>query len=139
LKSAAPNNVTFLGALPRPEIFLEMTRARAVVVPSLWYEGFPMVVVEAFAHGTAVIASKLGALAEVVEDGVTGRLVPAGDVELWRQELTSVSYDLAFSERAGRAARETFLRLYTPAENLRQLEAIYARSIDRRSIKRAAS
>ncbi|MDW4662823.1 glycosyltransferase, partial [Escherichia coli] len=52
LEARAAGQVTFLGALSRVDVLREMAEAEALVVPSLWYEGFPMVVVEAFAQGT---------------------------------------------------------------------------------------
>ncbi|RXH16950.1 glycosyltransferase [Bradyrhizobium guangzhouense] len=129
LRAKAPRNVSFLGALSRTQVFAEMSRARALVVPSLWYEGFPMVVVEAFAHGTPVIASALGALAEIVQEGATGLSFPPGNAEVLKRKLTAALADEGFLERAGEAARAAYLQLYTPEENLRQLEAIYRNSV----------
>lgn len=129
LRAKAPGNVNFLGALARPAVMAEMAKARALVVPSLWYEGFPMVVVEALANGTPVIASALGGLAEIVQDGVNGALVPSADVNLLKQSISAFTGDRALSDRCGQAARAAYLKLYTPRENLGQLEAIYQRSI----------
>lgn len=128
LEARAPEHVTFLGALSRVDVLREMANAEALVVPSLWYEGFPMVVVEAFAQGTPVIASEIGGLAEVVSAGRTGALVPPGDAAALRQRIGDV---LGAPDRAawGKGARTTYLELYAPGENLRLLEAIYARAV----------
>lgn len=128
LEARAAGQVTFLGALSRVDVLREMAKAEALVVPSLWYEGFPMVVVEAFAQGTPVIASEIGGLAEVVSAGRTGVLVPPGDAAALRQRIGDV---LGAPDRAawGKAARATYLELYAPGENLRLLEAIYARAV----------
>ena len=128
LRAKAPGNVTFLGAVSRSEVLAEMARARALVVPSLWYEGFPMVVVEAFATGTPVIASELGGLAEIVQDQVNGALFPPGNVNLLTRKLSEILDDRLFARRCGDSARKLFLELYGPSENLRQLEAIYRRA-----------
>ncbi|MBR0898195.1 glycosyltransferase [Bradyrhizobium tropiciagri] len=128
LEARASGNVTFLGALPREDVLREMANAQALVVPSLWYEGFPMVVVEAFARGTPVIASAIGGLAEVVTAGKTGALVSPGDAAALRSGIADT---LGAADRAaawGQAARAAFLELYAPDENLRQLVAIYARA-----------
>lgn len=129
LRAKAPDNVTFLGALSRADVFAEMSRAQALVVPSLWYEGFPMVVVEALANATPVIASDLGALAEIVQGGVTGMLVPPGDADSLKRTIVAFLGDRAFAARCGQAARAAYAKLYRPEENLRQLEAIYQRAI----------
>jgi glycosyltransferase involved in cell wall biosynthesis len=128
LKARASGNVTFLGAISREQVFAEMASAQALVVPSLWYEGFPMVVVEAFARGTPVIASSIGGLAEVVSDGKTGALVPPGDAAALRQRISEALGATDLAAAWGRAARAAYLERYAPDENLRLLEAIYARA-----------
>ena len=67
------------GQLGREEALEHVRRARAVVMPSIWYEVFPRIVAEAYALGVPVIASRLGSLAEVVADGETGLLFEPGD------------------------------------------------------------
>jgi glycosyltransferase involved in cell wall biosynthesis len=71
--------ISYLGLPPRPSVLAELRGSLALVVPSIWFEGFPLVVLEAFASGTPVIASKIGSLGEVVEDGVTGLLARPND------------------------------------------------------------
>ncbi|WP_346657117.1 glycosyltransferase [Bradyrhizobium sp. BRP56] len=128
LEARASGNVTFLGGLSRDEVLREMANARALVVPSLWYEGFPMVVVEAFARGTPVIASEIGGLAEVVSAGKTGALVPPGDAATLRKRISEVLGAAELTAAWGRAARAAYLERYAPDENRRLLEAIYARA-----------
>ncbi|GLH76750.1 glycosyl transferase [Bradyrhizobium sp. SSBR45G] len=128
LRREAGPNVKFLGEIPRVDVLREMSSARALVVPSRWYEGFPMVVVEAFARGTPVIASRLGALAEIIRDDETGAVVTPGDIAALAAKMTMLAGDDALVQRCGRAARQTYLNLYTPRVNLRQLEAIYRRA-----------
>jgi glycosyltransferase involved in cell wall biosynthesis len=72
LLARLPPNVTYLGPLDADAIKQEMARAAMLVVPSTWYEGLPMTIVEAYAAGLPVIASRLGSLAEIVVDGETG-------------------------------------------------------------------
>lgn len=79
----AAGHIVYLGSLVRSSVIDEVQRATALVLPSVWFEGFPLVVLEAFATGTPVIASRIGSLAELVEDGVTGLLAEphnAGDL-----------------------------------------------------------
>lgn len=128
LEARAPGHVAFLGGLSRGEVLREMANAEALVVPSLWYEGFPMVVVEAFARGTPVIASGIGGLAEVVTAGKTGALVPPGDAAALGKRIGEVLGAAGLTAAWGRAARAAYLEHYAPDENRRMLEAIYARA-----------
>jgi glycosyltransferase involved in cell wall biosynthesis len=70
--------VTFLGAQPRQRILELFAAADAAILSSSW-ENFPHTVVESLAVGTPVLAMEAGGVAEVVQDGVNGMLVPAGD------------------------------------------------------------
>ncbi len=72
--------VRSLGPLPRAEVLDLFAAADASVLSSSW-ENFPHSVVESLAVGTPVIATRVGGVAEVIEDGVNGLLVPAGDVD----------------------------------------------------------
>jgi glycosyltransferase involved in cell wall biosynthesis len=74
LRKNAPSNAYFLGLLQDEEMSTFYRGARFLVVPSQWYEMCPLVISQAFAHGLPVIASRLGGLTEIVEDGVTGLL-----------------------------------------------------------------
>jgi glycosyltransferase involved in cell wall biosynthesis len=122
--------VTFLGELSRDAVLDEMRRAAAVAVPSLWYEGFPMVVLEAFACATPVIASRIGALAEIVEHAKTGFLASAADSTELGESAVKILNEPEMSRHLGRSARQTFLNRYTPRINLQMIEAIYHRAIN---------
>ncbi|QSB01847.1 glycosyltransferase family 4 protein [Methylomonas sp. EFPC1] len=117
--------MTWGGHQPNSEVGGFMRNAEFLVMPSLWIEGFPMVIAEAFAHGLPVIASRLGAMAEIIEDGVTGLLFNPGD----SQDLAAkVSWAVANPERMlqmGIAARRVYELKYTAQENYHQLMQIY--------------
>ncbi|HJZ77583.1 MAG TPA: glycosyltransferase [Vicinamibacterales bacterium] len=63
----------------------------ALVCPSMWFENGPTIALEAMAAGTPVVASRVGNLAEIIDDGITGRLVAPGDVEGWARALTEIA------------------------------------------------
>jgi glycosyltransferase involved in cell wall biosynthesis len=118
-----------LGALAGAQVIGEMQRAQALVMPSLWYENFPRTLVEAFACGLPVIASRLGAMAELVDDGVTGLLVKPGDTA---DLALKMQWALDHPERMaamGRAARGVYEARYTADINHGQLLAIYRDAI----------
>jgi glycosyltransferase involved in cell wall biosynthesis len=68
-----------LTACERLDYTSVFTLVSQVVVPSIWYENSPNVILEAFAHRTPVVASDLGGMAELVEDGVNGLRFTPGD------------------------------------------------------------
>jgi glycosyltransferase involved in cell wall biosynthesis len=81
-------------------------------------------VVEAYAAGVPVVASRIGALPEVVEDGATGLLASPDDPATWTEALERLMDD-ELSLRLGEGAYRAWAERYTPQANLRQLEAIY--------------
>jgi glycosyltransferase involved in cell wall biosynthesis len=124
LRDLAPGGVEFLGAVPPEEARRLVAQARAVLVPSIWYEAFPRVMVEAYAARVPVVASRIGALPEVVEDGVTGLLAEPGAPASWTAALERLCDD-RLCERLGEAAYRAWAERYAPERNLAQLEAVY--------------
>jgi len=114
-----------LGWLTPTDVHARMRNASYLVMPSIWYEGFPRTLVEAFANGLPVIASRLGSLAELVEHGRTGLLFePSSPRELARQ----LAWADAFPEKMrvmGENARREYESKFSPRENYRALTAIY--------------
>jgi glycosyltransferase involved in cell wall biosynthesis len=118
--------VTRLGSLPGDAVRQEMSRAVALVVPSIWYETFGLVVIEAFACGTPVIVSRIGALAELVRDGETGLLFEPGNA---RDLADKLAWALAHPEQMalmGRNARAQYEAEFSAEVNYRRLMEIYA-------------
>jgi glycosyltransferase involved in cell wall biosynthesis len=132
IKKFGLSQITMLGEVPLDRVVHWMHGARFLVSPSLWYEGFPVTVAEAYACGLPVIASELGSLAEIVVPGRTGLHFKPGDAaELAR------AVDWAWShndhvQRMGRQARIEFERKYTAERNYRNLMRIYDQLLDQR-------
>jgi glycosyltransferase involved in cell wall biosynthesis len=124
--------VVMLGALNAAQVAQEMAQAIALVVPSLWYENFPRTLVEAFACGLPVLASRLGALESLVEHGRTGLHVEPGDAPAWAAAMQAALDDTPRMATMGAAARELYEREYTAAANHRMLLAIYEQAIAER-------
>jgi glycosyltransferase involved in cell wall biosynthesis len=87
-----------------------LARAAVVVLPS-HREGLPMVLLEAMAHGRAVVATPVGGVPSLVEDGRTGLLVPPGDAEAVRAAMERLLGDPDLRRRLGAAAREKVTEL----------------------------
>lgn len=117
--------VEWLGRKPMSEVHRLMGEAMFLIFPSKWYETFGRVAVEAFAKGTPVIASNIGAIAELVKPGNTGLHFQPGD----SQDLaTQVKWALANPSdivRMGKNARLEFEAKYTAQQNYQYLITIY--------------
>jgi glycosyltransferase involved in cell wall biosynthesis len=124
LRSEAPANVRFLGTLPPADIQRLLCDARALLVPSVCYEGAGKVVLEAYAAGVPVLASRIGALPEAVEDGKSGLLLPESDSTSWLAAAHSLMDD-AEAERMGEEAWRLWDRLYRPELASRNLLEAY--------------
>lgn len=113
------------GAMSRDFCLEAMRRALFVVVPSVCYENFPLAIVEAFASGTPVLASRLGAMAELVEHGVTGMLFTPGDAADLTASLDWMTAHPKECAAMGRAARAVYEERYTAEMNFEALMSIY--------------
>jgi glycosyltransferase involved in cell wall biosynthesis len=123
------NGVTLLGPLLGEKVYDEMTQALALVLPSVCYENFPRTLVEAFASGLPVIASRLGAMAELIHDGETGLLFePGNPADLAARLRWALQHPDEMRAMGGNARRE-YEAKYTPEINYRQLVAIYEEAI----------
>lgn len=129
LLDAVPG-VTRLGSLSRDAVRKHMEQAVALVVPSIWFETFGLVVVEAFAAGMPVIASRIGALADIVSDGETGLLFEPGNAKDLADKLSWASRHPAEMAAMGVAARAKFEASFSPEANYQQLMDIYQQAID---------
>ncbi len=124
-------DVEVLGRKPREEVLRLMQAARLLVFPSEWYEGFPMTIAESFACGLPVIASRLGAMAETVEDGRTGFHFEPGNAEALAARVAwAWSHPREMAEMGHEARREYEAR-YTAERNYEMLMAIYRRAMKR--------
>jgi glycosyltransferase involved in cell wall biosynthesis len=127
--AAASAGTVYLGRLTHDAVLDEIRRAVAVVIPSVWFEGFPMAVVEAYATATPVIASRIGSLAEIVEDGVTGILCEPHDAEGLRQRLEWAIANPEAMSRMGTNARRRYEERYRGRAHLDALMKAYRDAI----------
>ncbi len=116
-------NIHFHGGYNRDALPAVLASLDAVVVPSVWYENSPLVIMEALGEGVPVITSRLGGMAELVEDGRTGLHFTMGDADALADTLRTFTGDAALRERLRANARNN--GRYAVADEMRRLEAIY--------------
>ena len=113
--------VRFAGPADYRRVGLVLHQLDCLVVPSLWYENSPLVIQEAYGAGLPVVASRLGALAEKVRDGHTGRLFTAGD----SADLTRVLRELVEEPQRLEEFRAQIRPAPTMEEHAQRLVALY--------------
>jgi glycosyltransferase involved in cell wall biosynthesis len=126
--SAANSAVEYLGLQSSEAVYREMARAKFLVFSSEWFETFGRTIIEAFSCGTPVLAADLGGLRELVKDGITGYLFPAGNTG------ALIAGALRFPrgedyERMRANCRHLFLGKFTTEINYTLLMDIYAQAI----------
>ena len=133
IESVHLRNVQIMPWMPRNEVIEAIKKARVLIVPSTWYEGFPMTIVEAFACGTPVICSSLGAMQEIVSDECTGLHFNPGDPLDLAEKVESLMGNPQRVAAMGHAARREFEECYTSQKNYLSLMNIYERAISAHS------
>ncbi|RYG01359.1 MAG: glycosyltransferase, partial [Chitinophagaceae bacterium] len=122
------SNIRFEGRKQKDEVLDLMKKAKALIFPSIWYEGLPYTILEAFATGTPVIASRLGAMADMIKHNFNGYHFTAGDsadlqssIELFESDDSSKTFY--------KQARETYLNKYHPDIHYKTIMEIYTNLI----------
>jgi glycosyltransferase involved in cell wall biosynthesis len=130
VKNATSRRVVALGWKAPAEVAAEMARAAFLVMPSIWPENFPVTIAEAFCQRLPVIASRVPALEEIIEDGATGLLFSVADPD---DLVTKVRWAHQHPEAMrvmGANARRAYEERYSPSTNFRQLMNIYKAAIE---------
>src|SRR6185312_4508217 len=124
LSPAAAARVRFLGTVPLPALIRAYRMSDLLVLPSIWQESYGLPVAEAMACGVPVLASASGGVPELIEDGVTGQLVPRLDTQALARALREMAADPARLREMGRAARARAERMLTWIHSAERLERL---------------
>ena len=123
-------NVRVVGFQDHAGVHSLLDEARFLVMPSIWFETLGIVLIEAYAHGVPVIATRLGAMADVVRDGVTGLLFTLSDRRDLGDKLTILQDDSALRDSMSLAARREYETRYSAEVQLELLRALYAKVLN---------
>jgi len=120
------NNIILHGYLEEKKLNSLLERCSYFIMPSLWYENFPLVINEVMSKGLPVIASDIGGISEIVEDGKNGFLFKPGDVDSLVaiiQNIINGKYDIhKFSENALKSSRK-----FTMEDQMKSIKEIYSK------------
>lgn len=122
-------NIKYIGKLTNESVLKKMSSALALLIPSICYENFPRIIVEAYSCGLPVIASSIGSIKNIVDDGETGLLFdPISSTDM----ATKINWAVCNQEemnKMGLKARKKYENEYTAEKNYKQLIDIYLRAI----------
>lgn len=124
------SNFEMLGFLEKDRLDGFYKDSRFLVFPSIWYETFGLTIVEAMLHGKPVIASRIGGVPEIVEDGVTGLLFEPGNAEDLAEKIRYLWARPDLCRKMGEAGREKALREYSPEMYYDRLMKVYDKAIE---------
>lgn len=127
---AGVGNIRFIGQVDANEAQRWVARSKLLLLPSKWFEGFPMALREAFAFATPALVSNLGPLPEIVVDGEAGVIVRAGDAKNLMEAACAVWQDESRLRSLSAAARREYEAKYTEDANYEILMKIYESAID---------
>jgi glycosyltransferase involved in cell wall biosynthesis len=122
-------SVEMVGHVSAAQVAELHSRARAVLVPSVWEEPFGLVVVESMAAGAPPVAAGRGSFTELITPGVDGVLFPPGDPAALALAVADVEADPEKYESYGKQARETYEQRFDPERSLEHLLEIYSFAI----------
>jgi glycosyltransferase involved in cell wall biosynthesis len=122
LEAGVADRVHVLG--PRLDVPALMHAMDVFVMPSIW-EGFGLVLLEAMAAGRPIVASRVATIPEVVLDGETGLLVPAGDPVALAEALAQLAHDPDFARTLGEAGRQRLRQHFSLEKMVGDTELLY--------------
>lgn len=122
-------NFGFSGHLDKKSLFNFTQKCRIIVLPTLCYEGFPTVIVEAMLHGKPVICSRIGGLPEIVDEGVTGLLFEPGNSMELAEKIQYLWEHPEICEEMGKSGRARAMTLYSSSRYYASIVKMYHEAI----------
>ena len=135
IKEKGMEQVEMMGFVSGNEKRELLRKAKASIIPSEWYENFPMSAVESLSVGTPVIASRIGGLSELIEDGLNGLLFNPGDSDELAEKIKHVFVDRDKSIAMGAYAYKRAKELYSPEIHYNKLMETYKEAIEAKETK----
>ena len=125
------DTIEFLGSMGTDKVQEQIARAKFLIMPSVWYETFGRTVAEAFSRGVPVVASRLGAMAELVQDGENGLLFDVGNSQsLAAATIRMLNLSQQSENQMRSAARTAFETRFNASVSYQQLMRIYEQAVE---------
>ena len=130
--AAVNHHITYLGKKPRKEVLELLSRATALVFCSAWYEGMPMVLLEAMSMGTPVISAEMGNHGNMITAEKNGLLYSPGNKKHLQEQILRLANDPALVDILSEGSRQEYEEKYHPDANYQTLNNIYQSILRRR-------
>jgi len=138
IKEMLPGNCKYLGNLSQQELREVLRRSEALIIPSIWYEGQPMIAIEALEAGTPIIASNIGALPEIVTHGYNGRLFQPNNIYSLHDEISTFISTPTFKRQQMRErSRERAIAKFSNEAAAKKLLEIYESTLTKKGVNRS--
>ena len=123
-------NISYIGSLTNEEVIDELLKAQALIFPSVCYEAFGLVNIEAFSNGTPVLASKIGAPESLIIDGFNGFHFESGNVDHLKEVVSRFNaLSLIEKKQMGNNAFDNYKSHYSPELQLGYFDAVYNKAL----------
>lgn len=128
-------NVKLLGYLKDTRLKNLIMNSRFTIVPSIWYEGFGLVILEAYACGKPVIASRIGGIPEVIKDGKSGLLFEPGNIDDCKNKILKLWNNPKLVSKMGIYARKLVETNFNPEDHYQKIMKIYKMAIKNNKLR----
>ena len=129
-KSETNKYITWLGHQNKETVYKWLTKVKALILPSIWFEGFPMTLAESMAVGTPSIVSNIGSQHTIIKDGKSGLHFQVSNKKDLCNKVMSLNNDSKLVKKLSEGARSTYLKNFTEDANYSELMNIYQSVID---------
>ncbi len=123
--AGADSRIIFHGFVPPEGLRSLYEMAHITVVPSIWYEPFGLIIIESFKFGVPVVASNIGGIPEIIENGYSGLLFEPGNVSQLTEILGNLIENPTELKRLGQGAFDELAKRYNTGDYMRKLEGLY--------------
>ena len=124
-QTSGNSNIKWIGLQTKEQVYKWFSKVKALVFPSIWFEGFPMTIAESLGMGVPIISSNIGSQSSIVKDGVNGLHFEVSNHESLHNKITMIDSDNELQEKLAEGSRNNYLDNYTPEINYSCLINIY--------------
>ncbi len=124
-KTKGNDNIVWKGNVDKREVYESLSGCKALLFPSICYEGFPLTIAEAMAIGVPVMCSNIGSQQSIIKDGITGLHYNVQDAKDLLNKIRVLDSNEELVNKLGENSRKEYLEFYTPEKNYDMLIKIY--------------